>query len=92
MTSKVVKLSVAFTSEHVAAMKDAVAAGAYASQSEVVRDAMRLWTAREARRRAREEVLGKLWDEGVASGSGVEMTPDQVLAHMQSNSNIPRRA
>mgnify|MGYP007112271779 CR=1 FL=1 len=53
---------------------------------------MRLWTMREDRRRAREEALGKLWDEGIASGSSVEMTPDQVLAHIQANSNIQRPA
>lgn len=46
----------------------AIAAGEYASASEVVRDAMRLWTERRAFRAEELRVLRAAWDQGKASG------------------------
>jgi antitoxin ParD1/3/4 len=54
------KISVSLTDEHVRMVNEAVASGDYASSSEVIRDALRDWKARR--------LLGRLWDEGVASG------------------------
>lgn len=82
-TTKAEKLSLAFTPEHAAAIRQAVETGGYATNSEVVREAMRLWTARQARRKARDEALGRLWDEGLVSGPGEELTSEEVLARVQ---------
>ena len=54
------KISISITDEHAALLQEAVGSGAYASSSEVVREALREWRARR--------VVGQLWDEGLASG------------------------
>jgi antitoxin ParD1/3/4 len=54
------KLSISFTDTHAKLIEDAVKSGQYASASEFVREALRTW--------ARSDELGRLWDEGVASG------------------------
>ena len=40
------KISISITDEHAALLQDAVGSGAYASSSEVVREALREWRAR----------------------------------------------
>lgn len=82
MSTKAEKMTLAFTSEHAAAVRQAVETGGYATSSEVVREAMRLWLERKARRRVVEERLGQLWDEGIASGPGVPMTTEEVMAYI----------
>lgn len=70
--ANVEKISVALTPEMAADMRKAVESGEYASASEVMRDALREWrTRRDERARAMEE-LGRLWDEGIASGPSVD--------------------
>ena len=70
--ANVEKISVALTPEMAADMRKAVESGEYASASEVMRDALREWrTRRDERARALEE-LGRLWDEGIASGPSVD--------------------
>lgn len=54
------KISISITDEHAALLQEAVVSGAYASSSEVVREALREWQARR--------VVGALWDAGLASG------------------------
>ncbi len=51
-----------------AKIRAAVASGDYASTSEVVRDAMRLWSDRREFRREELEALRNAWDAGKASG------------------------
>lgn len=70
--ANVEKLSVAVTPEMAALMRQAVESGEYASTSEVVRDAMREWRARRDERAKALEELGRLWDEGIASGPSVD--------------------
>ncbi|MGQ0485782.1 MAG: ribbon-helix-helix domain-containing protein [Hyphomicrobiales bacterium] len=63
------KVSVALTSEQVAAMKAAVDSGEYATASEIVREALREW---QASRRMKEEeirLLRRLIDDGRDSGT-----------------------
>jgi antitoxin ParD1/3/4 len=79
MATRVEKTTVVLTPEHAAAMRNAVASGAYATQSEVVRDAMRLWQEREAKKQATLERLRQLWDEGVASGSAGELDIEALI-------------
>lgn len=62
------KMSISITDEHVAVVQEAVRSGAYASSSEVIREALREWRAKR--------VVSELWDEGLASGQcdgGVSM-------------------
>lgn len=69
---KVEKVSVALTSEMVANVQQAVATGEYASASEVMREAMREWMLRRGARAKAVEELGRLWDDGLASGPSVD--------------------
>ena len=66
------KLSVAVTAEMAATMREVVEAGEYASTSEVVREALRDWKFRRMQRERGIEELGRLWDEGIASGPSVD--------------------
>jgi len=64
------KVSVALTGEQISALKAAVAAGEYATTSEIVREAIRDW---QHKREARREELGRLRHarrEGDENGSG----------------------
>jgi antitoxin ParD1/3/4 len=66
--SNVEKISVALTPEMVTMVRQAVETGEYASTSEVIRDALRDWKLHRLQRSQAVEELGRLWDEGIASG------------------------
>ncbi len=70
--ANVEKVSVALTPEMAAMMRQVVETGEYASASEVMREALREWKFRRARRERAVEELGRLWDAGVDSGSPVD--------------------
>jgi antitoxin ParD1/3/4 len=63
------KVSVALTSEQLAALKAAVDAGEYATTSEIVREAVRDWQLKRELRQEDINRLRQLWDVGKASGS-----------------------
>lgn len=66
--AEIERLSIALPAPMADAVRHAVETGEYASTSEVIRDALRLW---ESRRQLRERdlvVLRRRWDEGKASG------------------------
>jgi antitoxin ParD1/3/4 len=67
------KVSVALTGEQVTALKTAVDAGEYATTSEIVREAVRDWQLKRELRQQDIELLRKMWDAGVASGSAGEL-------------------
>ena len=67
--SKIDKISVTVTREQHAKIKAAVERGDYASTSEVIRTALREWELKEELRRLEGERIGRLWDEGIASGA-----------------------
>lgn len=66
--ANVEKVSVALTPEMAAMMRRAVETGEYASASEVMREALREWKHRRIQRERAVDELGRLWDEGRASG------------------------
>lgn len=70
--SNVEKVSVALTPEIASEMRAVVESGEYASASEVMREALREWRLRRAERQHAREKLGRLWDEGLASGPSSE--------------------
>ena len=63
------KISVALTPEMALMMKEAVGSGAYASSSELMREALREWRERREFRAKASELLGQLWDIGLSSGN-----------------------
>ncbi|AZO11737.1 MULTISPECIES: type II toxin-antitoxin system ParD family antitoxin [unclassified Mesorhizobium] len=70
--ANVEKVSVALTPEMANMMREVVAAGEYASASEVMREALRDWKFRRTQRDQAIHELGRLWDEGMASGNAVD--------------------
>ena len=68
--SQVEKLSIALTTQQADLLREAVDSGEYATASEVVRDAMRVWQEKWEARQADIRRLRELWDEGKASGPG----------------------
>jgi antitoxin ParD1/3/4 len=68
MVQNVEKLSIALTPEMAAAVRHAVASGEYASASEVIREALRLWQAHQAAREHEVRQLRRAWREGLESG------------------------
>lgn len=66
------KISISITDKQADWLEEAVASGDYSSTSEVIRDALRDWCAKQELRR--------LWDEGVASGGMEELDMDEIKA------------
>ncbi|MFQ8433746.1 type II toxin-antitoxin system ParD family antitoxin [Amaricoccus sp. W119] len=66
---RVEKVSVALTPEMATMMRQMVESGEYASVSEVMREALRDWRLRRIERERAIEELGRLWDDGLASGA-----------------------
>ncbi len=64
------KVSIALTSEMVAVVREAVNSGQYASNSEVVREALRDWKLRRSFEQQEIEELRQLWKDGLDSGAG----------------------
>ena len=62
------KLSIALTAEQAAMVREAVKGGEYASSSEVIREALRLWKTEQQARASELEELRRLWREGIESG------------------------
>jgi antitoxin ParD1/3/4 len=72
------KVSVALTGEQVAALKEAVALGEYATTSEIVREAIREWQWKREFRGEELERLRGLLMEADRSGPGKEIDFDAV--------------
>lgn len=66
--ANVEKLGIALTPETAGMVKQAVRTGEYASSSEVIRDALRLWCDHQQARAQEIETLRRAWNEGIASG------------------------
>ncbi len=66
------RLTVAITPEMARMVKDVVQKGEYASASEVLRDALRLWKVHQDAREREVAELRRLWQEGIESGPSEE--------------------
>ena len=62
------RMTVVFPEPMAAQIRAAVETGEYASTSEAVRDAVRLWSSRRQMRQHELERLRQAWDTGKASG------------------------
>ena len=80
--ANVEKMSVALTPEMAAMMREVVAAGEYASASEVMREALREWKHRRTSRQQAIEQLARLWDAGIASGPPID--GEEAFARIRS--------
>jgi antitoxin ParD1/3/4 len=78
--AKIERLSIALPTPMADAVRRAVDAGEYASASEVVRDALRLWESRRQLRERDLEVLRRRWDEGKASGRAGPLDIRRLIA------------
>jgi antitoxin ParD1/3/4 len=68
LMAQIERLSIALPTPMADAVRQAVEAGEYASTSEVIRDALRLWESRRELRERDLAVLRERWDAGKASG------------------------
>jgi antitoxin ParD1/3/4 len=77
-------MTVSLSPQQVTRIEDAVESGAYASNSEVVRDALRLWEQREAVRAAEVARFKTAYDDGMASGEGRRLDAETFLAELKA--------
>jgi antitoxin ParD1/3/4 len=70
--ANVEKLSIALTPELASTVREAITSGQYASASELMREALREWQQRRLERERALAEIGRLWDEGIASGEPVD--------------------
>ncbi|WP_371126373.1 type II toxin-antitoxin system ParD family antitoxin [Bosea sp. (in: a-proteobacteria)] len=75
-------LTISLSPKQLARLSQAVESGAYASNSEVVRDALRLWEQREEIRALELARLKQAYEEGLASGEPVD--GDEAFARIRS--------
>ena len=68
LTMSIERMTVAFPEPMASEIRAAVATGEYASTSEAVRDAVRLWTDRREWRTREREMLRCAWDDGKSGG------------------------
>lgn len=80
------KLSIALPSEMATLVRRAVDAGEYASNSEVIRDALRDWTHKRHMREMGLSDLRKLWQEAVADESE-GLDADEVFDRLEAKYN-----
>ena len=67
--AEIERMTIVFPEPMAALLRAAVDAGEYATASEAVRDAVRLWTGKRAERERDTELLRRAFDAGKASGS-----------------------
>jgi antitoxin ParD1/3/4 len=77
------KLSIALPTEMAALVRSAVDLGEYASNSEVIRDALREWTYKRKLREQGLQNLRKQWQEAVADDSE-GLDPGPIFDRLES--------
>lgn len=90
--ANVEKLSIALTPEMASLVRGAVESGEYASNSEVVREALRAWEQRRALQQQDVEELRRLWAEGLASGAGRIADIEAIKAEARRRLEEPQRS
>jgi antitoxin ParD1/3/4 len=88
--SEIQKISVALTSEQLAALKAAVEAGEYATTSEIIREAIRDWQFKRELRQEDVKRLQQLWDEGKASGKAKPFDIERTIGRAKSRHMRPK--
>ena len=78
------RMTVVVPNQMAAKIHAAVEAGEYASASEVVRDAMRLWSERREFRQDELLALREAWDRGKASGVASSLDMEAIITRAKS--------
>lgn len=89
--SDIERMTIAVPAPMASKIKAAVASGDYASTSEVVRDAMRLWNERREMRREEREALRSAWDAGKASGVAGALDMTALISEARSEAEAARK-
>ena len=76
------KISIALPPEMVSLVRHAVETGEYASNSEVVRDALRDWTQKRSLRQQGIEDLRRVWQQALEDRTP-GIAPDEVLDRLE---------
>lgn len=76
------KISIALPPEMVSLVRQAVETGEYASNSEVVRDALRDWTHKRSLRQQGIEELRRVWQQALEDNSP-GIAPNEVLDRLE---------
>ena len=85
MPSEAMKtLTISLSSRQIGRLRAAVESGGYASASEVVRDALRLWQEREEERQVELGRLKQAYEAGLASGAARRVDPKVLLAELKA--------
>ena len=77
-------LTISLTAQQIARLQSAIEGGTYASNSEIVRDALRLWEQREEMRALELDHLKRAYADGMASGKPVEVEPAEFLRGLKA--------
>ena len=77
-------LTISISPQQANRVRRAVEAGAYASNSEVMRDALRLWERREELRALEIAQLKRAYDDGMASGEARKVDRSVLLAELKA--------
>jgi antitoxin ParD1/3/4 len=91
MMPNVEKISVAVTAQQATLLRDAVETGAYATTSEIVREAVRDWETKWEARQADTRRLRGLWDEGKASGKPTPVNFDTLREEARQELSAARK-
>ena len=73
------RITVALPTPMADRMRSAVESGEYATTSEIVRDALRLWEGRRELREREIMALRRAWDQGKASGHPVPLDMKAII-------------
>lgn len=76
-------LTISLSPEQLAKLGEAVESGAYASNSEIIQDALRLWEQREELRQLELTHLKNAYKEGLSSGEPVD--GETAFARIRAN-------
>lgn len=88
--AEIERITVTFPEPMAAEIRAAVEAGEYATTSEAVRDAVRLWSGRRGMREREIEMLRRAWDEGLASGDAGELNMADIIREARARKNAER--
>tara|TARA_R110002020_G_scaffold189446_3_gene388465 strand:- start:6049 stop:6318 length:270 start_codon:yes stop_codon:yes gene_type:complete len=77
-------LTISLSQQQISRLQQAVASGSYASNSEVMRDALRLWEQRQELRELEINRLKRAYDDGMASGEGRSIDAGSLLTKLKA--------
>lgn len=77
-------LTISVTEELARLLEEAVAEGKFASDSEVIREALTLWEKRQAAKAEETALLKREYQAGLDSGTPVEIDFDALLAELNA--------